>query len=205
MVIGGEVDCVRDRYNGRNDTMMELKTSMTIRGDRDEARFEKKLLKFYFQSFLLGVLEIVVGFRTPNGKLVTVQSYKTLEIPRMVRGKQNAWDPQICLSWGEKFLTWLKSSVGELGSDNATPESVWRVKFTPRVGVELALLSEEERREVEAGEDRIGFLPKWYYTEIQDASSQSAQRSASGAESEQSRSSAPSESIKRSVPVGWQI
>jgi RAT1-interacting protein len=123
----------------------------------------------------------------------------------MVRGKQNAWDPQICLSWGEKFLTWLKSSVGESGSDSATPESVWRVKFTPRVGVELALLSEEEQREVEAGEDRIGFLPKWYYAEIQDASGQSAQRSASGAESEQSRSSAPSESIKRSLPVGWQI
>jgi RAT1-interacting protein len=122
----------------------------------------------------------------------------------MVRGKQNAWDPQICLSWGENFLMWLKSSVGE--SDNATPESVWRVKFTPRVGVELALLSEEERREVETGEDRIGFLPKWYYTEIRDTSSQNAQRSASGGESEQSRSSAPSsESIKRSVPVGWQI
>jgi RAT1-interacting protein len=125
----------------------------------------------------------------------------------MVRGKQNAWDPQICLSWGEKFLIWLKSSVGESsGSDHATPESVWRVKFTPRVGVEFALLSEEERQEVEASEDRIGFLPKWYYTEIQDASSQSAQRSARAAESEQSRSSAPSsESIKRSLPVGWQI
>lgn len=53
---------------------MELKTSMTIRGPQDEGRFEKydsmissspnkfflsiltrKLLKFYFQSFLLGV------------------------------------------------------------------------------------------------------------------------------------------------------
>lgn len=129
----------------------------------------------------------------------------------MVRGKQNAWDPQICLSWGEKFLIWLKSSVGESsGSDHDTPESVWRVKFTPRVGVELALLSGEERRQVEAGEDRIGFLPKWYYTEIWDASGQSAQksaqRSAGAAESEQSRSSAPSsESIKRSVPLGWQI
>lgn len=129
----------------------------------------------------------------------------------MVRGKQNAWDPQVCLSWAENFLTWLKSGVGEAssGSDNdTTPESVWRVKFTPRVGVELALLSEEDRREVEAGEDRIGFLPKWYYMEIQDASGQSAQRSASAAESEQSRSSASapsSESIKRSIPVGWQI
>jgi RAT1-interacting protein len=117
----------------------------------------------------------------------------------MVRGKQNAWDPQISLSWGERFLTWIKRSVE---SGNAAPGSVWRVKFTPRVGVELALLSEEERREVEAGEDRVGFLPKWYHTEIQDVSSASAQRSASGAEPEQSRSSAPS---ANTLPAGWQI
>ena len=121
----------------------------------------------------------------------------------MVRGKENAWDPQICLSWGESFLTWIKSNV-ESGNA-AAPGSVWRVKFTPRVGVELALLSEEERREVEAGEDRVGFLPKSYYTEIQDVSSPSAQRSASGAEPEQSRTSKASASINRTLPAGWQI
>jgi RAT1-interacting protein len=121
----------------------------------------------------------------------------------MVRGKENAWDPQICLSWGESFLTWIKSNV-ESGNA-ATPGSVWRVKFTPRVGVELALLSEEERREVEAGEDRVGFLPKPYYTEIQDVSSPSAQRSASGAEPEQSRTSKPSPSVNCTLPAGWQI
>ena len=137
---------------------------------------------------------------------MTVQSYKTLEIPRFVRGKQNAWDPQICLSWGERFLTWLRDNVGESESDNAAaPGSVWRVKFMPCVGVELALLSEEERREVEAGEDRVGFLPKWHYTEIQDVSSPSAQRRASGAVPEQSRSSAPSASTKNTLPAGWQI
>jgi len=82
---------------------------------------------------------------------------------------------------------------------------VWRVKFTPRVGVEIALLSEEGRREVEAGEDRVGFLPKWYYTEIQDASSLNAQRRSSGAEPEQSGSSAPSASINCALTAGWQI
>ncbi|KAH9998836.1 RAI1 like PD-XK nuclease-domain-containing protein [Russula compacta] len=198
MVIGGEVDCVRDRYNGRNDTLLELKTSMTIRGHRDEARFEKKLLKFYFQSFLLGVPEIVVGFRTPNGQLVTVQSYKTLEIPRMVRGKQNAWDPQICLLWGDRFLAWVRSNV-TAESDNVAPGTVWRVKFTPRVGVELTLLREEERREVEAGEDRVGFLPRWYYKEIQEASS------AHGAESEPNCSLGTASSATSAIPTGWQI
>lgn len=51
LVMGGEVDCVRPGQ----DTLVELKTSMAIRGQQDEARFEKKLLKFYLQSFLLGV------------------------------------------------------------------------------------------------------------------------------------------------------
>ena len=125
----------------------------------------------------------------------------------MVRGKQDAWDPQICLSWGERFLTWVKGHVESASGATPPPGSVWRVKFMPRVGVELALLSEEERREVEAGEDRVGFLPRWYYTEVRDrdVSSLSARRSASGAEQEESRSSAPSASINNTVPAGWQI
>uniref|UniRef100_A0A0W0FGQ7 Decapping nuclease n=1 Tax=Moniliophthora roreri TaxID=221103 RepID=A0A0W0FGQ7_MONRR len=93
MVIGGEVDCVRGKYSGRTDEFVELKTSLTIRGPSDEVKFEKKLLKFYFQSFLLGVPEIVVGFRTPRGQLTSTKSYKTMEIPRMVRGKPGGWDP----------------------------------------------------------------------------------------------------------------
>ncbi|KAK7032293.1 decapping endonuclease targeting mRNA [Paramarasmius palmivorus] len=41
MVIGGEVDCVRGKYSGRTDNFVELKTSLTIRGPNDEAKFEK--------------------------------------------------------------------------------------------------------------------------------------------------------------------
>lgn len=41
MVIGGEVDCVRGRYTGKTNNFVELKTSLTIRGASDEARFEK--------------------------------------------------------------------------------------------------------------------------------------------------------------------
>jgi hypothetical protein len=65
------------KYTGKTDTFVELKTSLVIRGPQDEVRFEKcvpslptqvvyivpyadaeyirKLLKFYMQSFLLGV------------------------------------------------------------------------------------------------------------------------------------------------------
>lgn len=164
LLIGGEVDCVRDKFSGKTDTFVELKTSLTIRSARDEARFEKKLLKFYFQSFLLGVPEIVVGFRTPQGQLSTIQSFKTIQIPRMVRDKENAWDPSICLGWGKRFIDFLKTNCAS--SDSGEDEKVWRVSFSPRVGVTLRRIEDEEVKEVVEGEDRIGFLPRWYYDDI---------------------------------------
>lgn len=67
LILGGEVDCVDEQ--GR---MVELKTSMVIRGARDEQRFEEKMLRFYMQSFLLGVGRVVVGFRDArSGRLQT--------------------------------------------------------------------------------------------------------------------------------------
>ena len=118
----------------------------------------------------------------------------------MVRGKQNAWDPQICLLWAETFLTWLKGNVEE---SNAASGAVWRVKFTPRVGVQLALLQEEERREVEAGEDRVGFLPTWYWKEIQNVSG--ASRRMRDTEQVPMRSSTSTASVPSTLPTGWQI
>ncbi|CDO74212.1 hypothetical protein BN946_scf185043.g264 [Trametes cinnabarina] len=174
LIIGGEVDCVRERFDGRTDTFVELKTSMSIRNAGDEARFEKKLLKFYMQSFLLGVPEIVVGFRTPAGRLTTTQTFKTVQIPRLVRGKPGAWDPQVCFSWGHHFLTTLKSIVSAPPQTSSNSEDdagervepsarVWRVVFEPREGVKVSLLDETGVRDSKGGEDRVGILPRWYY------------------------------------------
>jgi RAT1-interacting protein len=50
-----------------------------------------KLLKFWAQSFLPGIPTILVGFRDDDGNVVTVETFKTMEIPRLVRGKEGAW------------------------------------------------------------------------------------------------------------------
>lgn len=168
ILIGGEVDCVRDTYTGQPDTFVELKTSMSIRPGNasDELRFEKKLLKFYFQSFLLGVPEIMVGFRDFKGHLKTLQSFKTLEIPRMVRGKPNSWDPNLCLAWGEKFLGQVREWMVE-GTTSTTKSGVFvgRLIFTPGHGVAFKELDSVEIEEVQAGEERVGFLPSWYISQ----------------------------------------
>ncbi|KAG6919167.1 hypothetical protein DXG01_008465 [Tephrocybe rancida] len=152
LLIGGEVDCVRERYTHHTDTFVELKTSLVIRGAHDEARFEK--------------YEIVVGFRTPSGVVTTTQSFKTIQLPRMVRGKPDAWDPVLCLAWGDRVITFLKDVVG---SEASTAASVWRVKFTPQKGIAVRMLGSVDIDDVRGGEDRVGFLPTWYWQESQAA------------------------------------
>ena len=103
----------------------------------------------------------MVGFRTPGGVVTTVQSFKTIQIPRLVRGKPGAWDPLLCLDWGNHFLTFLKTICG--GSKTS---SVWQVKFVPGSGVNVEELSPSGLAEVVNGEDRVGFLPSWYWEEL---------------------------------------
>jgi RAT1-interacting protein len=103
----------------------------------------------------------MVGFRTPAGVVSTVQRFRTIEIPRLVRGKPGAWDPLLCLDWGKRFLALLQKIVGECGP--STGPRVWRVWFVPGTGIRVRELGGTEMAEVEDGEDRAGFLPGWYW------------------------------------------
>ncbi|KAF8606578.1 RAI1-domain-containing protein [Ceratobasidium sp. AG-I] len=196
MIIGGEVDCCRDQYTGQPDSYVELKTSMVIRNAQDEQRFEQKLLKFWAQSFLLGVPEVVVGFRNHQGRLTTLQTFQTLALPRMVRGKPGAWDPNICLAFAGKLLQFIRSTLEEdsqnkkpaVGAGDTEPahagdtakadaslpaptprqmQAVWRLSIRPGEGnVTLNKISPEEVEIVQNGEDRVGFLPTWFWNSV---------------------------------------
>lgn len=104
--------------------------------------------------------------------MTTLQGFKTIEIPRLVRSKPDAWDPNICLDWGSKFLGFVNSvvhsSVGvEKQLAGMTLEGasarVWRVRFEPRVGVQIGELDTQGIAEVRNGEDRVGFLPRHFW------------------------------------------
>ncbi|KAJ3739234.1 RAI1-domain-containing protein [Lentinula detonsa] len=222
-VIGGEVDCSDGQYKGTTDTFVELKTSMSIRGAADEEKFERKLLKFYFQSFLLGVPKIVVGFRTPSGQLTSTQSFQTMQIPRMVREKaenkriSTPWNPSLCLAWCHHFLAYLKRTLAACESDDIPnhqnpaedpeekvqhdyspiPTQVWRVSFLPGEGARLVKLDRSDVEEVVNGEDRVGFIPRWYWDKIKSSS-------AYASHSDFIRSTTTEQPVQGAVG-GWQI
>lgn len=108
VIIGGEVDGVID-YKPEDNSLpvnwVELKTSAEIRNDRDQMKFERKLLKFWAQSFLLGVPKIIVGFRTQQGLLERLEELDVQGIPEKVmqQGK-GLWDGQICINFTAAIL-----------------------------------------------------------------------------------------------------
>jgi len=84
---------------------VELKTSQEIRSDADSLKFERKLCKFWIQSFLLGVPKIIVGFRSRDGILQRVEELQTQRIPGEVKRKgSNSWDGNLCINFTAAFL-----------------------------------------------------------------------------------------------------
>ncbi|KAI9796830.1 MAG: decapping endonuclease targeting mRNA [Piccolia ochrophora] len=124
MIIGGEVDAVWDAKPTDPDApinWVELKTAEQPTTDRDMLKFERKLLKFWVQSFLLGVPKIIVGFRSRDGILTGLEELETQALPNNVKKKgKGSWDGNLCINFAASFLEWLKQTV--------VGDGVWRIR-----------------------------------------------------------------------------
>ncbi|KAF2638959.1 RAI1-domain-containing protein [Massarina eburnea CBS 473.64] len=134
LLLGGEVDGLSGpKPPPTSDApipWIELKTSEELPPNpthRDIIKFERKLLKFWAQSFLLGVPKVVVGWRSKMGILRGVQDIETGKIPGMVRRGTGCWDGNVCINFAAAFLGWLKENVGDDG--------VYRVELRKKAGV----------------------------------------------------------------------
>lgn len=124
IVIGGEVDAVLDTKSadlGSPVNWVELKTSAELTNEKEQNKFERKLMKFWAQSFLLGVPKIIVGFRDQQGGLHRLEELDTQTIPdKVAKVGRNMWNGQTCINFASAFLEWLKVSI--------TGEGVWRIR-----------------------------------------------------------------------------
>ncbi|KAF7845999.1 hypothetical protein BT93_L5649 [Corymbia citriodora subsp. variegata] len=123
VLIGGEVDAIegmRSEDPSRQVPWVELKTSAEITSEKEGVKFERKLLKFWAQSFLLGVPKIVVGFRDQQGTLLRLQEFRTQEIPDMVASRRGLWNGQTCIDFTAGVLDWI--------TDIVVGDGVWRLR-----------------------------------------------------------------------------
>ncbi|KAI7769149.1 hypothetical protein ACKAV7_004332 [Fusarium commune] len=128
LCLGGEVDAIWDskpEEKGSPINWVELKTSAEIRNPSGMENFKRKLMKYWIQSFLLGVPRIVVGFRTQDGILVEAREMETHRIPDMVNADPNPkWNADMCVNFAATFLEWL--------TENINDEGVWRIRREPQ-------------------------------------------------------------------------
>lgn len=134
---------------------VELKTSAEIENDRDMLKYERKLLKFWIQSFLLGVPKIIVGFRSKHGILQRLEELETRNIPNIVMKKGKAtWDGNTCINFTASFLECKVLALYPVLEDlaervllglksNISSEGVWKIKRKERSSV-IELFKVEE-------------------------------------------------------------
>ncbi|UZJ55933.1 hypothetical protein CBS101457_005253 [Exobasidium rhododendri] len=171
-ILAGEVDAV----DPKTQAPTEVKTSMSIRNARDEERFETKMLRFYMQSFLLGIAMVVVGFRDYKGFLVTHQEFQTLKMPRLVRGKPHEWNPTACLNFASDTIASIRSHISasspqplptleEAEKSDAYPVQRIRFDIASKEIIIVPLSPVEIKEQVKGGneEGRVGFLLSDYY------------------------------------------
>ena len=109
MILGGEVDGIWDskpKDPSRGINWVELKTTAKPNNSPNSMRnYERKLLKYWIQSFLLGVPKIIVGFRDQRGTLVGQETLETRSIPGRVKTVgQNSWNGNLCINFAGAFL-----------------------------------------------------------------------------------------------------
>ncbi|XP_056396925.1 decapping and exoribonuclease protein-like [Hyla sarda] len=149
-LVSGEVDC-KDQ-NSANPSppscYVELKTSAQIRSQHQDRNFRSyKLLKWWCQSFLLGIPVIVAGFRNQQGRIVSVEKFKTSEIPQIAQN----WDPVVCLNFCNAFLNYIKKVV-----TTDDPRVVFLFSWEP--GQDVTYTKEEAPSQY--------VLPDWYVQEL---------------------------------------
>lgn len=131
MVIGGEVDAVLDVRNpepGGQNNWVELKTTAELVNEKEQNKYERKLMKFWAQSFLLGVPNIVVGFRDQQGWLRRLEQLDTQGIPdKILKSSRRMWDGQTCINFTSAVLEWLKEVI--------VGEGVWRIRKAEKSSV----------------------------------------------------------------------
>ncbi|BFZ18017.1 hypothetical protein BsWGS_21056 [Bradybaena similaris] len=112
IVFGAEVDC-EDADCKEGNVYVELKTSRVIESQRQNENFCKfKLIKWWAQSFLIGIPRIVCGFRDDNGVVQTLENYLTHKIPGIVKSCiRNPWEPTVCFNFLEAFLQFVKDNI----------------------------------------------------------------------------------------------
>ncbi|KAK3877006.1 hypothetical protein Pcinc_018259 [Petrolisthes cinctipes] len=130
---------------------IELKTSKEVTSERDQNNMNRyKLKKWWSQSYLVGIPNVVCGLRDMEGIVHTLKMFKVDDMPQLAK---NHWRPHVMMNFMNKFLEFVKKNV-----QVDDPETVYKFEKEPNGGnITCTYLGKDSE---------WAFLPKWYYEKI---------------------------------------
>lgn len=157
LLLSGEVDCMDNTGCPTDEppplgkrVYIELKTQALIKNARQHERFEKyKLLKFWAQSYLLNVPNVIIGFRDEDGYVQKIQTMNTNKIPGYVEGKSDRWDRKICINFLDQILDFMKAIV-----DQEPEGTLFSLKYRNEKGSKNVVMQPDKTV--------ANFLPDWF-------------------------------------------
>lgn len=149
-------------------TFVELKTNRVIDNKRLQSSFaEFKTLKWWAQSFLVGIPKILCGFRDDDGMVVRLEDYPIKLLPKM--GKN--WMPNVCMNFLNQVLSYIHqliipqppsgpaAATAPTGSDSDNELIMYNFSWDPK--------SNNNRiRVVKQKFVAQNFLPSWYTSKV---------------------------------------
>ncbi|KAL5473792.1 hypothetical protein EMCRGX_G028348 [Ephydatia muelleri] len=143
VVMAAEVDCCDNSAKEKApQCYLELKTSRCIYTDRNKHSLRRfKLMKWWAQSYLVGIPRIICGFRDDEGIVKNLQTFKTVEIPKETQNDLSLWQPSVCLNFLDAVLTWMREVV-VVDDPKVVYVIEWKASFDKITAVQLAPKSE---------------------------------------------------------------
>lgn len=148
LLFSGEVDAI-DLHAKEPCKYVEFKTTRQLDSYRQERNFIKfKLIKWWAQSFLVGIPTIICGYRDDGGVVRSLEKMETLKIPQRAKDERDGWDPVVCFNFLDKFLSHVKRTCTKDDS-----KTVYLFEWTPPGDITCSLQN--------LGSE-FQFLPTWY-------------------------------------------
>lgn len=150
LLFSGEVDCMDPQASSTQPPAcyVELKTSKEMHSlGQWRSFYRHKLLKWWAQSFLPGVPNVVAGFRNPEGVVCSLKTFPTMEMFEYVRNDRDGWNPSVCMNFCAAFLGFAQSTV--IQDD---PRLVHLFSWEPGGAVTVSVHQDAP----------YAFLPTWY-------------------------------------------
>ncbi|KAH3694174.1 decapping and exoribonuclease protein-like isoform X1 [Dreissena polymorpha] len=146
LVFNSEIDA----YDEKTGSFVEIKTMKHVSTPEENDRFKRfRLLRWWAQSQLGGVQEILCGFRDDEGLVTRMKSFQTRSIPNPAL----PWNQTVLFHFLDKLLTWIKKQVAVTG------------EFSINRVVHIFERSDEKTINHNTTTDpRYQFLPDWYLT-----------------------------------------